>query len=44
MRKLFIAGVFADLLESRQSGLVLGLAGGVLLAHALFSVMGLLRV
>jgi len=38
---VFIAGVFVDLLESRQSGLVLGVLTAVLLSHALFSLAGL---
>jgi hypothetical protein len=39
---VFIAGVFADLLETRASGLALGVVLGVLLAHALFSIRGLM--
>ncbi len=39
---VFTAGVFADLLETRASGLVLGIVLGVLLAHAFFSVRGLI--
>ena len=41
---VFIAGVFADLLETRASGLVLGILAGVLVSHALFSVLGLARL
>jgi len=41
---VFLAGVFADLLETRQSGLVLGVLTGVILAHAIFSLGGLLRL
>jgi hypothetical protein len=41
---VFLAGVFADLLETRQSGLVLGVVTGVILAHAIFSIGGLLRL
>ncbi len=41
---VFIAGVFADLLETRASGLVLGLLAGVLLSHAMFNILGLARL
>ena len=41
---VFIAGVFADLLESRQGSLVAGIVGGILLAHAAYSVAGLMRI
>ncbi len=41
---VFIAGVFADLLETRASGLALGVLVGVLVSHALFSIMGLARL
>ncbi len=41
---VFIAGVFADLLETRASGLVLGLLLGVVLSQALFSILGLARL
>lgn len=41
---VFIAGVFADLLETRASGLVLGVVVGVLLAHAIFSIRGLMAL
>jgi hypothetical protein len=40
---VFVAGVFSDLLESEYSSLVLGVVGGILLAHAAFSFAGLLR-
>jgi len=40
---VFIAGVFADLLETPQGPLVFGVLSGILLAHALFSVLGLAR-
>lgn len=41
---VFIAGVFSDLLETRYSSLVFGLLTGIILAHALVSVFGLLRI
>ncbi len=41
---VFIAGVFADLLESRQGSLVAGIVGGILLAHAAYSLTGLMRI
>jgi hypothetical protein len=41
---VFIAGVFADLLESSYSGLVFGVLTGVILAHAVVSVFGLARL
>lgn len=41
---VFIAGVFSDLLETRYSGVVFGVLAGVILAHALVSVMGLARI
>ena len=41
---VFIAGVFADLLETPYSGLVFGILTGVLVAHAAFSVAGLMRI
>jgi hypothetical protein len=41
---VFVAGVFTDLLETRYSGLVLGAVLGVLLAHAAYSLGGLLRL
>jgi hypothetical protein len=41
---VFIAGVSADLLETHQAGLVLGVLAGMILAHAMFSVLGLARL
>ncbi len=41
---VFVAGVFVDLLETRYSGLVTGLLTGVLVAQAVFSVTGLMRL
>jgi hypothetical protein len=41
---VFIAGVFADLLESEHGGLVTGMLAGILLAHAAFSVAGLMKI
>ena len=41
---VFIAGVSADLLETNQAGLVLGVLTGIMLAHAMFSVLGLSRI
>lgn len=41
---VFIAGVFADLLETHQTGIVFGVLAGVMLAHAMFSVLGLTRM
>jgi hypothetical protein len=41
---VFLAGVFADLLETRQAGLALGVLTGMVLAHAAFSLMGLMRM
>jgi hypothetical protein len=41
---VFIAGVFADLLESRYSGLIFGVMTGMILAHAMVSVWGLIRI
>ena len=40
---VFVAGVFADLLETSGAGIVLGLLGGVLVSHVLFSLMGMVR-
>lgn len=40
---VFVAGVFSDLLETKQGPLFFGVLAGILLAHALFSVMGLAR-
>lgn len=41
---VFLAGVSADLLETRQAGLVLGVLAGIILAHAMFNVLGLFRI
>lgn len=41
---VFIAGVSADLLETQQAGLVFGMLAGIILAHAMFSVLGLSRM
>ncbi|HEU5453022.1 MAG TPA: hypothetical protein VFU76_13600 [Terriglobales bacterium] len=41
---VFIAGVFADLLATSAAGIVFGMLTGILIAHALFSLMGLARV
>lgn len=41
---VFISGVMTDLLESKYSPLALGLVLGVLIGHALMSVVGLLRM
>jgi hypothetical protein len=41
---VFIAGVFADLLESSYGSLVKGILAGILAAHAAFSVAGLMRI
>ncbi len=41
---VFIAGVFADLLETRHAGLVSGMITGVLVAHAVLSATGLMRL
>ncbi len=41
---VFISGVFADLLETQASGLALGVVVGILLAHAIFSIRGLLAL
>jgi hypothetical protein len=41
---VFIAGVFADLLETSHGGLVTGILAGILAAHAAFSVAGLMRL
>ncbi len=40
---VFISGIFSDLLETQYGGLVLGILGGVLMAHAAFSISGLMR-
>ena len=41
---VFIAGVFADLLETAHRGLVTGALAGILAAHAVYSVAGLMRI
>ncbi len=41
---VFVAGVFADLLETRGSGLAVGVLLGVLLSQALFSIRGLMNL
>jgi hypothetical protein len=41
---LFASGVFADLLESKSPGLAAGIAYGAILAQAVYSVVGLMRV
>jgi hypothetical protein len=41
---VFIAGVFADLLETAHGGLVTGVLAGMLTAHAAFGVAGLMRL
>lgn len=41
---LFAAGVFADLLESKRPSTPAGLAYGAILAQAVYSVVGLMRV
>jgi hypothetical protein len=41
---VFIAGVFADLLETAHGGLVTGILTGILAAHAALSVAGLIRI
>ncbi|MBZ5511972.1 MAG: hypothetical protein LAN70_12480 [Acidobacteriia bacterium] len=41
---VFIAGVFADLLETSYGSLVTGILTGILAAHAAFSVAGLARI
>ena len=41
---VFVAGVFADLLETSYGGLVAGIAAGVLLGHAVFSLAALMAV
>ncbi len=40
---VFAAGVATDLLETRYSGLVLGVVAGILASHAIFSLTGLSR-
>ena len=41
---VFVAGVFADLLATAASGVVFGVLTGILIAHAMFSLMGLARL
>ena len=41
---VFIAGVAADLLETRQASLVLGVLAGIILAHAMSNFVGLFRI
>ena len=41
---VFIAGVFSDLLETAYGGLVGGILAGIILAHAAFSVAGLMKI
>jgi len=41
---VFIAGVFADLLETAHGGVVTGVVSGMLAAHAAFSLAGLARL
>ena len=41
---VFVAGVSADLLETQQAGLVLGVLAGIILAHAMFAILGLSRM
>jgi hypothetical protein len=41
---VFIAGVFADLLETAHGGLVTGILTGMLAAHAAFSLAGMMRI
>ncbi len=41
---VFIAGVFADLLETAHGGLVTGILAGIVLAHAAYSVTGMMRI
>jgi 4-amino-4-deoxy-L-arabinose transferase-like glycosyltransferase len=41
---VFIAGVVADLLQTRWSELVVAVLAAILLAHAVFSVVGLVRM
>ena len=41
---VFIAGVFADLLQTKWSELITAVLAAVLLAHAVFSVTGLIRM
>jgi hypothetical protein len=41
---LFVSGLVADLLETRQRSLVLACVSGLLAAYAIFSLMELARV
>lgn len=41
---VFAAGVFADLLETRYSGIVFSVLLGILIAHLMFSLTGLARI
>ncbi len=41
---VFVAGVFADLLETRYAFLVSGVLTGILVAHAVFSITGLMQL
>ena len=41
---LFASGVFADLLESKRPGIPAGIAYGAILAQAVYSVIGLMRM
>lgn len=41
---VFISGVFADLLESNQRVIALGLTLGTITAHAIFSILGLIQL
>lgn len=41
---VFIAGVAADLLETRHASLVLGVLTGIILAHAMSNLLGLFRI
>ena len=40
---VFVAGVFADLLETQHSAIVFGVLFGIVVAHAGFSLLGLMR-
>jgi hypothetical protein len=44
MWMVFAAGVFADLLETRRRGVVLGTTFGILLAHAAYNLLALARL
>jgi hypothetical protein len=41
---VFLAGVSADLLETSQAGLVLGVLAGIVLAHAMVNILALFRI